>query len=92
MGRKPHRAVPRREMADPAGRHQGGNISETCWRHGIAPNRFYRWRDEAEQGAKARLAAEALPPLHVLDGVLHLQFLAEFRPLLECQVDRRSSH
>ncbi len=27
-------------------------ISETCRRHGIAPNLFYRWKDEAEQGAK----------------------------------------
>ena len=27
---------------------KGGNVSETCRRHGIAPNLFYRWRDEAE--------------------------------------------
>jgi transposase len=32
-----------------------GNISETCRRYGIAPNLFYRWKDEAEQGAKAAL-------------------------------------
>jgi transposase-like protein len=35
--------------------HEGiksGNVSETCRRHGIAPNLFYRWKDEAEQGAK----------------------------------------
>ena len=31
---------------------KGGNVSETCRRHGIAPNLFYRWKDEAEQGAK----------------------------------------
>jgi transposase-like protein len=32
---------------------KGGNVSETCRRHGIAPNVFYRWKDEAEQDAKA---------------------------------------
>jgi transposase-like protein len=32
-----------------------GNVSETCRRHGIAPNLFYRWKDEAEQGAKTAL-------------------------------------
>jgi transposase-like protein len=32
---------------------KSGNISETCRRHGIAANLSYRWKDEAEQGAKA---------------------------------------
>jgi len=32
---------------------KSGNVSETCRRHGIAPNLDYRWKDEAEQGAKA---------------------------------------
>ena len=32
---------------------KSGNVSETSRRHGIAPNLFYRWKDEAEQGAKA---------------------------------------
>src|SRR4029077_7162075 len=32
---------------------KSGNASETCRRHGIAANLFYRWKDEAEQGAKA---------------------------------------
>jgi transposase-like protein len=32
---------------------KSGNVSETCRRHGIAPTLFYRWKDEAEQGAKA---------------------------------------
>ena len=27
---------------------KSGNISETCRRHGIAANLFYRWKDEAE--------------------------------------------
>ncbi len=40
---------------------KSGNISETCRRHGIAANLYYRWRDEAEQGAKAALGGEALP-------------------------------
>ena len=34
---------------------KSGNVSETCRRHGIAPNPFYRWNDEAEQVAKAAL-------------------------------------
>ena len=37
---------------------KSGNVSETCRRHGIAPNLFYRWKDEAEQ----RAAAALLPP------------------------------
>jgi transposase-like protein len=32
---------------------KSGNISETCRCHAIAPNLLYRWKDEAEQGAKA---------------------------------------
>ena len=31
---------------------KSGNVSETCRRHGIAASLFYRWRGEAEQGAK----------------------------------------
>jgi transposase-like protein len=27
---------------------KSGNVSETCRRHGIAANLFYRWKDEAE--------------------------------------------
>ena len=34
---------------------RSGNISETCRKHGIAANLWYRWKDEAEQGAKAAL-------------------------------------
>jgi transposase-like protein len=40
---------------------ESGNVSETCRRHGIAANLFYRWKDEAEQGAKAALGGEARP-------------------------------
>ena len=28
---------------------KSGNVSETCRRHGIAPNLFYRWKGEAKQ-------------------------------------------
>ena len=36
---------------------KSGNVSETCRRHNISPNLFYRWKDAAEQGAKAALDA-----------------------------------
>ena len=38
---------------------KSGNVSETCRRHGIGPNLFYRWKDEAEQGAKAALGGRS---------------------------------
>jgi transposase len=38
---------------------KSGNVSETCRRHSIAPNLFYRWKDEAEQGAKAALGGKS---------------------------------
>jgi transposase-like protein len=38
---------------------KSGNISETCRRYEIAPNLFYRWKDEAEQGAKAALGGRS---------------------------------
>jgi transposase-like protein len=41
---------------------KSGNVSETCQRHGIAQTLYYRWKDEAEQGAKAALGGEALRP------------------------------
>ena len=40
---------------------KSGNVSETCRRHGISPSVLYRWRDEAEAGAKAALGGKALP-------------------------------
>ena len=33
---------------------KGRSTPETCRRHGIAPNLFYRWRNEAEQGGPRR--------------------------------------
>jgi transposase len=38
---------------------KSGNVSETCRRHSIAANLFYRWKDEAEQGAKAALGGKS---------------------------------
>lgn len=38
---------------------KSGNISETCRRYGIAPTLFYRWKDGAEQGAKAALGGRS---------------------------------
>ena len=38
---------------------KSGNVSETCRRHGVAANLFYRWKDEAEQGAKAGLGGRS---------------------------------
>ena len=32
---------------------KSGNVSETCRRYGIAPNLFYRWKDEAEQRGRS---------------------------------------
>src|SRR5499425_1891565 len=38
---------------------KSGNVSETCRRHGISPSLLYRWRDEAEEGAKAALGGQS---------------------------------
>jgi transposase len=38
---------------------RSGNISETCRKHGVAVNLWYRWKDEAEQGAKAALGGRS---------------------------------
>ena len=38
---------------------KGGNVSETCRRHGISPSLLYGWRDEAEAGAKAALGGRS---------------------------------
>ena len=38
---------------------KSGNVSETCRRHGIAQTLYYRWKDEAEQGAKAALGGRS---------------------------------
>lgn len=38
---------------------RSGNIAETCRRYGIAPNLYYRWKDEAELGARAALGGKS---------------------------------
>src|SRR2546430_17529962 len=38
---------------------KSGNVSETCRRHGITQTLYYRWKDEAEQGAKAALGGKS---------------------------------
>jgi len=38
---------------------KSGNVSETCRRYGIAQRLHYRWKDEAEQGAKAALGGKS---------------------------------
>ena len=35
------------------------NVSETCRRKGIAQTLYYRWKDEAEQGAQAALGGKS---------------------------------
>lgn len=38
---------------------RSGNVAETCRRYGVAPNLYYRWKDEAEQGARAALGGKS---------------------------------
>jgi transposase len=38
---------------------KSGNVSETRRRYGIAQTLYYRWKDEAEQGAKAALGGRS---------------------------------
>ena len=60
MGRKPRvDRTPEQKWQIVQEGIKSGNVSETCRRHGIAPNLFYRWKDEAEQGAKAALGGRS---------------------------------
>jgi transposase-like protein len=38
---------------------KSGNIAETCRKYEIAPNLYYRWKDEVEAGAKAALGGRS---------------------------------
>ena len=38
---------------------KSGNISETCRRYELASNLYYRWKDEALQGATAALGGRS---------------------------------
>ena len=62
MGRKPRvDRTPEEKWQIVQEGMKGGNVSETCRRHGIAQTLYYRWKDEAEAGAKAALGGRALP-------------------------------
>jgi Transposase len=68
MGRKPCVArSPKEKWQIVQEGIKSGNVSETCRRHSIAPNLFYRWKDEAEQGAKAALGGRDLAIGHDQD-------------------------
>jgi len=62
MGRKP-RADPNPEEKCQIVQEgvKSGDVSETCRRYGIAQTLYYRWKDEAEERAKAALGVKALP-------------------------------
>jgi transposase-like protein len=40
---------------------KSGNVAETCRKYEIAPNLYYRWKDEVEAGVKAALGGGAQP-------------------------------
>jgi transposase len=60
MGRKPRvERTPEEKWQIVQEGIKSGNVSETCRRHGIAPSLLYRWKDEAEAGAKAGLGGKS---------------------------------
>ncbi len=60
MGRKPRvERTPEEKWQIVQEGIKSGNVAETCRRYGIAPTLFYRWKDEAEQGAKAALGGRS---------------------------------
>jgi transposase len=60
MGRKPRvERTPEEKWQIVQEGIKSGNVSETCRRYEISPALFYRWRDEAEQGAKAALGGRS---------------------------------
>jgi transposase len=60
MGRKPRvEQTPEEKWQIIQEGMKSGNVSETCRRHEIAQTLFYRWKDEAEQGAKAALGGKS---------------------------------
>src|ERR1700738_5052356 len=73
MGRKPRvDRTPEEKWQIVQEGMKSGNVSETCRRHGIAQNLYYRWKDEAEQGAitkEVRASGAHSTPGGVLDRV-----------------------
>jgi transposase len=60
MGRKPRiERAPEEKWQIVQEGIKSGNVSETCRRYEISPTLFYRWKDEAEQGAKAALGGRS---------------------------------
>ncbi len=60
MGRKPRVArSPEEKWQIVQEGMKSGNVSETCRRHSIAQTLYYRWKDEAEHGAKAALGGKS---------------------------------
>jgi transposase len=60
MGRKPRvERTPEEKWQIIQEGMKSGNVSETCRRYGIAQTLYYRWKDEAEQGAKAALGGKS---------------------------------
>jgi len=60
MGRKPRvDRTPEKKWQIVQEGMKGGNVSETCRRHGITQTLYYRWKDEAEAGAKAALGGKS---------------------------------
>ena len=60
MGRKPRvERTPEEKWQIVQEGFKSGNVSETCRRHCIAPSLLYRWKDEAEAGAKAALGGKS---------------------------------
>jgi len=60
MGRKPRvERTPEEKWQIVQEGIKSGNVSETCRRHGLAPSLLYRWKDEAEAGAKAALGGKS---------------------------------
>jgi transposase-like protein len=60
MGRKPKQQRSAEEkLAIVMEGLKSGNIAETCRKFEIAPNLFYRWKDEVEKGALAELGGRS---------------------------------
>ena len=60
MRRKPHvQRTPEEKWEIVQEGIKNGNVADTCRRYGVAPNLYYRWKDEAEEGAKAALGGRS---------------------------------
>ena len=71
---------------------KSGNVAETCRKYEIAPNLYYRWKDEVEAGAKTALGgrsaaaqpdAEQEKRIKQLERALGPELQSALQPLLE---------